>query len=392
MTRINIKVLAVLTITSLIIVFGVASSGDAASKEYPFTYKSPRAMGMGGANVAVGGTVDSMFYNPAGLGKMPEKNWEVNLLGISGEIGKDSIDFANDMTDAFDVGDVDGDGEESDDQLIAVNDVLRQYRGKNIHMAMSELTSIGRNFGKVAFGVGALGSADMNAIPHQGTGTDGLLEVHANARYGGIGGLSYKMTDGLYMGAAVKYIGSEALDHSFTVREIVENQDTLDDYITEDLRESGSGVGADAGVIYEFWRDSWLRPAVGLSMLNIGDLDLGDAGEIPMTANLGVAANPKVPVINSMVVGIDYVDFMNNIELDSDVAKRLRMGVEAKLFDKSFIEMALRAGLYQGYATAGVDLRLTVVKISYVTYAEELGSYAGQDKDRRHLVMLNIGW
>ena len=54
--------------------------------------------------------------------------------------------------------------------------------------------------------------------------------------------------------------------------------------------------------------------------------------------------------------------------------------------------MKVRAGLYQGYPTFGVDLRLFIVTLNYTTYAEEVGAYAGQDDDRRHLIALNLGW
>jgi len=54
--------------------------------------------------------------------------------------------------------------------------------------------------------------------------------------------------------------------------------------------------------------------------------------------------------------------------------------------------MALRTGLYQGYYTAGADLRLTIVKLMFTTYAEEVGAYAGQDEDRRYLLSVGFGW
>ena len=43
-------------------------------------------------------------------------------------------------------------------------------------------------------------------------------------------------------------------------------------------------------------------------------------------------------------------------------------------------------------ATYGLDFRLLFITASYAMYTEELGAYAGQDKDKRQLVTLNIGW
>jgi len=377
---------------AMAVVWGFASHAGAATREYPQLYKSPRVMGMGGASVAIGGRFDSIFYNPAGLGKMPVGNWEVNILGLAGQAGEDSLDFIDDLQEAFDASDLDGDGETDDDELRAVNEVLRKYRGKNLHVGIQSLISGARNTGRAAYGLGGVGSLNVNMSPHQGFGPDGLLEVRSSARYGGVGGMSYQLIEGLHVGASAKYVFSETLDHFFTALDLVQHEDDLEDYITEDLREKGSAASFDAGVIYDFWSDSWLRPSVGVSALNIGDLDFGDAGFIPMTVNVGVAVRPDVYYFPALTIGVDYVDALNNFEEDDDPGKRLRLGGELVVFDKPVGALAVRSGLYQGYATFGAEIRLAVITISYLTYAEELGAYAGQDEDRRHLLMLNIGW
>ena len=72
--------------------------------------------------------------------------------------------------------------------------------------------------------------------------------------------------------------------------------------------------------------------------------------------------------------------------------KTFGRGVVLEIFDKKMASMKVRAGLYQGYPTLGADLRLFIVTLNYTTYAEEVGAYAGQDNDRRHLIALNLGW
>ena len=111
-----------------------------------------------------------------------------------------------------------------------------------------------------------------------------------------------------------------------------------------------------------------------------------------MTVDLGLSINPDIPTFHHLIVALDYVDMFKNYSEDSDIGKRLRFGGELCLFSKKAIGAMIRAGLYQGYATFGADLRLSIVTLSYVTYAEEIGAYAGQDDDRRHLAMLNVGW
>jgi hypothetical protein len=364
----------------------------AGSREYPYIYKSPRTLAMGGASIAIGGRFDSVFQNPAGLSLMPEKNWEVNVLSLSVGYNDNAIDFIKDLDDALDTGDQNKDGDTGDDQLIAVNNVLKEYRGRNIHVDAANLSSVANNYGKYSFGIGGLASAKVDAIPHQGFGLDGLLEMDANIQTGVIVGVGAKPLDNLHAGIAVKFLNRETVAHSFTARELVENEDDIEGYIKDNTLEKGSAVGLDAGMIYSFFQNSLIRPSVGFSVMDIGDTDFGAAGEIPMTVNLGVAATGNLLVFESLTVGLDYVDVLNNYEEDDDWGKRLRFGGELVLAESSQFSAALRAGLYQGYKTYGAEIRFSALRVSYTSYAEEIGAYAGQDKDRRHMIALNLGW
>jgi hypothetical protein len=363
------------------------------SREYPYIYKSPRAMGMGGANTAVGGRVDSLFYNPAGLINIPQdKGLEVNLLSVSAEYSKKSQKFLKEIQDADKTGDLNQDGSTDDDRLRAANDVLANYRGSNLHARAADFTSIGKSYDRFAYGVGAIGTGRLDAVAHQGFGADGFLELNADAFYGTVAGASYGVTDNVFAGVALKYLHRESVIHSFTAREVVENQDKLGDYIQDNIRTRGDAVGADAGVIWKFAQDSPLNPSFGASIMNIGGLHFGRAGSLPMSVNAGFSVNPAISTFRSLIVAVDYIDLLNNYKQDKDAMKRLRYGAELQLFDIWQAEMALRAGMYDNYPTLGADLRLFVFTFSYVMYTEEVGAFAGQDKDKRQLLTLNIGW
>lgn len=369
----------------------VPSIALASSLEYPYIYKSPRVMGMGGANVAIGGRFDSVFYNPAGLSNMELDDWEVNILNLSAVYGQNTMDFVEDINDAFDVGDLNGDGDSSDDELIAVNDVLTQYRGKNLHLTVADLSSMARGGDAISWGVGIIASFSMNAVPHQGFGTDGLLEMNTIMDSGVVVGAGFNGEEQFRPGVSAKFINREAMSHEFSARELIENEDNLDSYITDDLLVDASAFGIDAGFIYEM-SDAYLAPSIGVSALNIGGMDFGDAGEVPMSLNAGISIRPELPILGDVILGADLVDITGEFDEDSDIGKRLRIGAETSPVDTSLATIAVRAGVYQGYGTFGADLRFTVVTVSYNTYAEELGAYAGQESDRRHMVSLAIGW
>lgn len=371
------------------------ASSFASTLEYPYIYKSTRAMGMGGAYTAVGGRVDSLFYNPAGLINIPrDKGWEVNLLDVSAEYGKNSEKFLKDMQDALDAKDTPGDPDNTadDEKFRAVNDVLAKYRGENLHLRVADFTSIGHSYDRWAFGVGGVGSGRLDAVAHQGFGSDGFLEVNADATYGGIGGVSIGLTDNLFAGLSVKSLHRDSLIHDFTARELVDNQNDLSNYIQKDLKKSGDATGFDLGVIWKLAPDSALKPSFGASVLNVGDLNFGPAGRMPQTVNVGFAVQPAISWSRSLTVAADYVDVLYKFNQDKDMAKRLRYGAELQLFDILPAEIALRAGMYENSPTLGLDLRLLIFTVSYAMYTEELGAYAGQDKDKRQLITLDVGW
>jgi hypothetical protein len=375
-----------------ILVLAMGTPAHAQNFEYPFVYKSARTMAMGGAGVAMGGRFDNVFGNPASLGRMPVDNWEVSVLGLTMTAGENSLDFVGDIQDAFDVGDLNGDGDTSDDETSAVNGVLQKYLGKNLNFGLADLTSIARGGEEVSFGLGLLGSVNLNMSPHQGVGSAGLLEVHGAVDVGGLVGMSMKVNEDITLGASAKFINRNAVDHTFTALELVQHEDDMEDYLTDTILVDGSGLGIDLGMIYDLDKEGFLRPSVGASVLNVGDLDFGDAGKIPMTVNVGFAIAPDIGFANGVSFGIDLVDITKAYDQDDDMGKRIRLGGEVALFDTVGTSLFLRAGMYQGYVTYGAEVRLAVLSVSYTSYAEEIGAYSGQEEDRRHMVNLTLGW
>ena len=387
------KIFGLILVTAVCAAASAASAADPTSREYPYLYKSTRAMGMGGAYTAIGGRVDTLFYNPAGLSNIPkDKGWEVNLLNISAESDENGMKFARDLQNALNTGDLNGNGSSSDDRVIAVNSVFNKYMGEPLHVRVADFSSFGKNGDSMAFGIGALASGRLDAMPHQGFGPQGLLETNADITYGAIGGVSIPLGKDVFGGVSIKSLHRESVIHDFTPRELVDNFNTLDKLITDDLKKKGGAVGFDAGMIWKIDQKSWWRPSLGLSAMNIGDLDFKAAGSIPMTVNAGFAINPAISSIRSLVVGIDYVDVLNNFSQDKDMAKRIRFGTELQLFDINTAEVSLRAGVYESYPTLGLDLRVLTFLFSYTMYSEEIGAYAGQAKDTRHLLTFNFGW
>ena len=73
---------------------------------------------------------------------------------------------------------------------------------------------------------------------------------------------------------------------------------------------------------------------------------------------------------------------------DQSFGKRVNIGAEVVFFERLF----LRTGLHQGYWTAGIGMNIWILRINYAYYTEELGAYAGQFADKRHVLEVVLGW
>jgi len=352
--------------------------------EHPYIYRSPRNMGMGGVDLAIGGHPSSVFSNPAGLAHLPD-GWRFVPWAPSAGTTTRTYDFLRDLDTALSISD-------EDDQRQALFDVMDDYRGRNIHAQWSSLSSVHwrgryRNI-PMAFTLTRLNSERFDAKPHQGFGTDGVLTVHARRLEGIVFGSAMETGD-WYWGLAAKAFHRERIADSYTPRELVEVARNNPDF--NDLFSQGQATGIDLGLQYSFELPYLRLGRLGLVTQNLGGLDFGEAGVFPHTTSLGVAFHPPAPGPTSLTIGADYVDLFHDIDVDDDPIKRTRVGVRWQLFDHRRSALAYSMGLYQGAPSVGLEWRWRAIELAAATYAEEQGVYAGQDRERRYLLGFSVG-
>jgi len=373
--------------------------------ELAYLYKDPRIMGMGGANIAVGGQSTSVFYNPAGLSNIKKQHgFVVDILGVGVEASDDFQVFTDDLSTAAD-----------SEDTTAVSEVLQKYSGQHFHLGASNYSALSKNSDLFAWSVGILAAADANLIPHGNGGANDLLETHSRVYGGIVTGFSKAFNDfgpgNLSVGLCVKFISQRSYEGGLGITEIIENKDDFGTYMSDTYEKESSGFGVDLGLNYALFPDGYWHPALGVSVLNIGSMGMDDFyGKQPMTVNVGASISPEIPFLEHFILAVDYVDLLNANETrfyefdntgnitnttdfeDSDALKRLRVGVSAGVFDNQSFEATINAGMYQGNYTAGLDLEATIVKLAIATYEEEIGPEAGQLSDRRYMLNLGIGW
>lgn len=333
-------------------------------------YKGIRPLGMGNAFTALADDKNALFYNPAGLSGI--SNFGMDIFNPLVEVSKNSIDLASDA------------GDTDFDETIEVADLLRKYTGE------SQFFRIGL-FPNAAFRIANAGA--MVGILGQGR-TDIQIrnpvwpEAHVNmiADYGTIGGAGLDLPfPGWRVGGSLKIIGRESLSEVYTAADIA--SENFEDRIEDDL-QSGSGVSIDIGAIYDLPDTTMVdKLSFGICAQNLPSMKMGDAQKIESQVNVGTAVR-KTFDSYELTGTLDIHDITKNATEHSDFAKRLHAGAEFRFP----MILSLRTGLNQGYLTGGITFDFHYLRFDFATYAEEVGTYAGQKDNRRYCVQMTTGW
>jgi len=367
---------------------------------HAFLYKDPRVMGMGGASVAVGGYSTAVFSNPAGLTEIKKDHgFVIELLGVGATGSEQIMDFADDLGDA-------------EDDTAAIADVISKYNGEHFHIDVSNYSSISKNSDAFAWSIGLLAATDVNLEPHSNS-ADGFLETSSRGYAGVILGAAKPFETGIGridVGMSFKYITQQSYEGALQAADIVKDSDEILDTLRDKFERKTSGFGVDLGVTYRPFENSFWHPAIGASVLNMGSMDMdNNYGQQPMTVNFGVSITPEVPILDKLVIAVDYLDAFNANEIrtytyddqgeivyvddvESDMMKRVCVGMGMGLIDSKYFSTQINVGMYQGAYTAGLDMTLTLLKLNLATYEEQIGTGGVDTPDRRYMVQLGLGW
>ncbi len=360
-----------LTFTGVLMSVSASFGAVASFNDYPFLYKGLRSLGMGSAYTAVGRDAEALFYNPATLYDM---GFQLHVFDPIGEIDSGVTDIAQDVLDAMDL----ATGQERSDVLFTI---IEENQGEPLHFRISFFPHAAVK--NIAVGVLGQGRADIKL--HSPLSSAGAVEFHGGYEYGPVAGFSMALpVTGLRVGAGAKYIARSWFNKNFTIADIA-----AESFDFEQEKIDKSDMSFDLGLLYNLPVLQNLNPQAGLSVLDITDLDFENGGKIPQRINLGISIQPKIPYTTSCILALDYQDIAKAYEQDDSSGKRLHFGAEVGFLKNHFV---LRAGLNQGYSSFGAEVDLWLLKLSYANYQEEIGIYAGQDKDERQALQLTIGW
>lgn len=320
---------------------------------------SVRAVGMGGAFVAVVDDSNSLFYNPAGLSRAGGVYWTI----IDPAIGLSNVDALQTLSDL-----------QSDSGFASA---LSGIYGEPFWIGGGAKTAIVLPF----FGVAYYDNLNLQL--------ELTNPVYPNLHlvgYNDIGlalGFAFPIIPGfLYGGMNIRRVQRTGTDQNITGG-VISNLDP--DLITNDLENKALGYGMDIGMNFVI-PTPFVHPIFSAVWKNVGGTSfVSDTGTNPPSdegdMTLGAALEVDLPIISITPA----LELRKLNQADEQLGKKIHLGLEIGL---PLID--LRAGFYQGYYTLGVGLGLGPLDINVATYGVELGEYPGQLEDRRYVLQIGI--
>lgn len=345
-----------------IAITGVCASLRTHAEESRPLYRSSALTSMGGVGVMTDERFEAVFMNPAALAG--RKGFGLHYVNVMGELSRDVYSAYGESRNFF-----------SNPTISGVNTLM----GKNIYMR-AQYTPV--------FLMGPLALAII---------VDGQNAFFAkNQAYPQIT-VGYQVTNGLQLaygarlplrsqklewkvGASVKYLYRRGGYNVWGPLELLQLENGMA-VLTDKTGQFENGLGFDIGTQAWFKANKKFKWGFGATYLDIGDTTFGGkAAPIAQDLSLGAAAVYDAGLVSTK---LEY-NFRNALGAES-IAKKSRLGLEIAIPLFRF---------YLGYAQAapafGVGLNLGVSRITIGTYGEELGTYSGQNPDRRFMVTSDL--
>ena len=329
--------------------------------------QSIRALGMGNAFIAVANDENALFYNPAGLHAIQQHIFEI--LTVNATLNKNVIDLSK---------------ESGSDQTAAIGKLVGKKLYTELNLGLLSIS--GPGWGYSVFGTYVLDAKVRNPpVPY--------LQLQSYLQYGAIGGMAFSFRDEtLITGVNYKVINRNGVGKDIHIVDFV-NDDFADEL--EDDFSTKVGSSPDVGVTYIFDGYYNLEPKVAMVFRNIGGMDFGDSGEIPMTIDLGFATESELAGFD-VIMALDMVDITYEATTYRSFNRNLKMGIELGMLRRtnSHHTLSFRMGRNGTYGTWGLSFNVPYlpVKLDYANWSEEVGDVGGDIEDERQSLQISFNF
>lgn len=340
-------------------------------------YTSVRATGMGGVIYTTGQFDENFFGNPAKNSDNPR--WRLDLVNLVLEVNSGSI---------TNLGKIAGSGDKIDN-LAATSGTNNHVRIQTVIPAFYTPTFFDRR-NSLAVGLVHSTQADIGLRKNMALDPNVFTDIGPAVTFS----RKFLHEETLAVGVTAHYVYRVATRGDFSTIDYIKGNNFKS---TKDIAGEGADADADIGLRHNIhWSPKgWqLQDAFTINNVKGGKydqkLDLISGSQPlpisqPRTYNAGLAARKAGFLgFSSSVLAFEVQDIGNNS--GGSIFRAFHLGGEFGLKDSIF----LRAGLNQGYLTAGVGIDLPVLKVDFSTYGEEMSLNAGGQEDRRYALRLGI--
>lgn len=337
--------------------------------------------GMGRAYSAIADDWLALDYNPAGLALV--RKVDLQLFDIKIGSNRDAVQSYSSVKS---IGSSSG----------ALSNSLNSFMGKHVMATAGNQTQITLPYFAAAFSYDVHADVDLQNRAYPTTFTRYTKDLAA--KFGGA--LSAGARRDFRIGASIALINRVGGMRYLGIDEIAGSRATLADK----FQVKGSGIAGTIGMQYRLPTPGRTEFTTSFVWHDIGMTSYGSAFSKSRPdrtdQNIVVGMGLRLPIggkknrrlerrygpdrsNSSLSFAFDYSHL--NLSPDTEhLPKHLHLGMNLDLPIVSF-----QLGMNQTSLTMGTTFDIWLLKIAFATYGEELGSYAGQRRDRRYL--LSVG-
>lgn len=341
-------------------------------------------MGMGGAAVALPNGAESAYWNPGALGAPDNPSGFQVPVGLHAGVTGNSLKAANDLDKIQDDCQAGGAGNGSCSQA-NINNALNEFNGGGVRADVGG--GLGIKAGRAAFFVNNFtyisgkprASFNATATNNISNNTSELVVRGISmTEFGAAYGHELSFAPGLFVGGAAKLISANT---GFTRLNVVSEDLKLDKFTDNERRSIQPGF--DLGMFWDASRSfehAWGHPRMGLTARNVNNpkfrnpdaaVAAGQASKYSVQGGLrlGAAVSP-LPFWN---IAADADLTRNVTALEGVSSQNLGLGTEINVFNRSWINIPLRAGLSRNLAQGGRNSLSLGVGLNFVHVNVDLG-------------------
>ncbi len=146
----------------------------------------------------------------------------------------------------------------------------------------------------------------------------------------------------------------------------------------------------DFGILYTF--DKPYKPRIGVSATDLGDLDFGSAGSVKQLNTIGAAATQIVESLR-LTYSLDYRDYTYSYFSSDSLKQRINVGFEAAfgIQEDNTSLIAFQMGLRElQYLSFGISAKVGWIQLNTLQWTENFGTEKTPSLDKRYMFQLAL--